>query len=204
MVQAASQLAACFLILSITGSKAIFAGDSCTREKLLIDRVFETKGGYVNNGTKEITGNNWDCCRLCNEKPACRAWVRVKHNEGSSKWGECWLIDHIPTSPKNATWADCGKKFNSPCSSTIELNSRRTSASGQINKGNYTITNSDEECCQLCRDQWNCYSWTRYTNTTKTRTAGECWMRNWAPDKKKCNNCNSGLVDVDVDVDLDE
>lgn len=73
-----------------------------------------------------------------------------------------------------------------------------------LNKGGQDITDSNEECCNLCDLNPDCKSWTRIKYRTRWNKRGECWLRDHVPaESTQCGHCISG-VKKSVDEILDE
>ncbi|GMH33296.1 hypothetical protein BSKO_01130 [Bryopsis sp. KO-2023] len=147
---------------------------------------FPSQTGILNNGKNDITKTNEECCQKCANHPSCKVWTRIKDPIGGSQIGECWLRDFKP-SQKPCRWCDSG--LNS-CGMLGETDF--PSSSGILNDGKSDITSSNAECCKKCNERSDCKAWTRIQSDTQFNKAGECWLRNFVPERKFCAECVSG------------
>lgn len=148
---------------------------------------YPSDNGILNNGKNDITSTNEECCQLCANNPRCKVWTRIKGTPGGSTVGECWLREFVPAS-KQCSWCDSG--LNS-CGVLVE--SDYPSTDGLLNDGKNTITSSNAECCKKCNENSECKAWTRIKWDTEYNKKGECWLRNYVPERKYCAHCDSGF-----------
>lgn len=71
----------------------LLQGSSCGKILSSTDMKAATP---LNDGKRDITASNGECCALCDGNPECKSWTRIKEATSSNAEGECWLRDHVP------------------------------------------------------------------------------------------------------------
>ncbi|GMH32223.1 hypothetical protein BSKO_00057 [Bryopsis sp. KO-2023] len=65
---------------------------------------------------------------------------------------------------------------------------------GELNYGKETITNSAQECCDLCKNRGGCWTWVWFRHDDGHNKKGECWMRSIFNKKVKKSSTVCGSM----------
>ncbi|GMH32283.1 hypothetical protein BSKO_00117 [Bryopsis sp. KO-2023] len=175
-----------------SGIKSLANQDTCGP----VFRKWDLPGeGVLNDGHKDITNDDAACCKMCRDRQDCKSWVRITRDNDATanKKGECWLRHKI-NAGKACDFCDSGADELGGCNVQYSMDYPDGDV---INNGHKDITNSNADCCKLCRNTKECVVWTRIKmNHDETyNKEGECWMRRNIPAKKPCSFCDSGFVE---------
>lgn len=175
-------------------------GGSCPKDAILsllasknpgvsFNTDYPSSDGILNNGANDLTSSNMECWELCSKTQGCKAWTRIKQTQpNGSKAGECWLRNYEPE-PKNCDYCDSGV---TECA--VLYNTDYPSQGGVLNSGKNELTANNAECCALCRANPKCKAWTRIKSSTEYNQEGECWLRDYIPDRKYSGVSDSGSM----------
>ncbi|GMH33295.1 hypothetical protein BSKO_01129 [Bryopsis sp. KO-2023] len=153
-------------------------GNSCG---LLDNTDFPSSWGVLNDGRKDRTNSNGDCCAKCASNPSCAVWTRIDVS------GECWLRKYAP----KAKARDGATSGVNSCS-TVSQNTDFPSKDGILNDGKKDITKDNAACCKKCNADYNCQAWTRVKYDTYDSRIGECWLRSYVPNGVYEGSTDSG------------
>ncbi|GMH33269.1 hypothetical protein BSKO_01103 [Bryopsis sp. KO-2023] len=85
----------------------------------ILSKNTKLKGdSYLNDGKKDITESNEECCRMCNADNWCESWTRFKYDTDNNRKGECWLGTNIPDGVAEPS-ADSGQKYEATWSNSV-------------------------------------------------------------------------------------
>ena len=78
--------------------------------------------------------------------------------------------------------------------SDIEYNVDRKGS--DIFNGKYNVVNNQDECCQQCRNNPDCLSW---TFDKRPQSYGQCWLKDEIPPQTRSFCCDSGALEERID-----
>lgn len=64
----------------------------------------------------------------------------------------------------------------------------------ELNNGRQHVTQSDADCCKLCRETPGCKVWVRFQDNEPYNDKGTCWMKSSVPAARKRVGLNAGIV----------
>ena len=123
---------------------------------------FLREGGTYNNPDELITSTPMECCGICFEDPLCLTWSRHRMT------GACALMNTRPPLTPNGLY-DSGLLDGVDALKTVLVKACPIESSIRYPKGivlRKRRTRSARRCCELCRENIECFSWF-YKNETR-------------------------------------
>lgn len=174
------------LVLLVATASAQFGDESTCK----VEQSRRRPGGTFNDGKSLIFGRSEECCTACQVIPECKSWTRDRRT------GECFLKSVVPPMAVGFDF-DSGViggevapdqvPADTPCYIESGTSFVGNNVFSRVN-GDGTFTSSADECCNLCKLNLACFSWTR------DRFSGMCSLLGTIPPRVFVDNFDAGTI----------